>query len=75
MKDKNPILFESKYFWVSDSFEVNLNLGTFSMLIGINKSLDEAKRLIERLERYPKNLKYLIPREHWYQFDLTFGGI
>lgn len=72
MKTKTAILFESDHFWVSETFEVNLNLNTYSVLIAINKSLDEAKKLIEKLEKHPRNLKYLLPIEDRYQFELIF---
>lgn len=67
MKDK--ILFESKYFWVDDQFQINLHAGNFSLNVGRKKTLAEAIAFIEKVERYPKNIKYLVEPEYRYYFN------
>jgi hypothetical protein len=69
---ESGISHSTEYFWVNNKNEVHLNTGTHSFLIGKSKDLESAKKLIEKLEKYPKNLKYLIPRENWYHIELLF---
>lgn len=67
---ENKILFESKFFWVEQSsgkFLINLKVTGYSYLVGEKESLDSAKKFIEKLEKYPKNLKFLLPKENQYQ--------
>lgn len=51
---------------VGEKIEIRLNCGSYSFCIGKKDNLPAAQKLVERLEKYPQNLKYLIPSEYRY---------
>lgn len=70
---ENKIAFESKFFWVEKSegkFLINLKVTGYSYLVGTKENLDSAKKFIEKAEKYPANLKFLLPKDRQCQFEL-----
>jgi hypothetical protein len=76
MCPENPesrILYETTYFWVekqNKKFLVHLKLPWKSYNVGEKESLEAAQQFIARAERYPNNLKYMLPLEMQYQFKI-----
>lgn len=69
MKEQD-ILHESAHFWVKKSdakFEILLKVIGHSYLVGTKYSLDGAKAFIDKMEKYPKNIKNLLPENLRYQ--------
>ena len=66
------ILHETKNLYCVEQgkiFEIRLKAGHIAFIIGTKNDLDRAKKFMERLELYPKNLKYLIPVEERYRLS------
>lgn len=57
---ETDILFETENLYLikkKDKFSIYLNGATHAVLVGEKKDLDSAKKTMERLEKYPKNLR------------------
>lgn len=57
---EEDILHETKnlyLFKTSKGLEIRLNNGTHAVLVGKPKDVESGKRTMERLERYPDNLR------------------
>lgn len=70
---ESDIIHETENLWCikkGDKYEIMLQVVTHSYKIGEQSSLDSAKRFMERMEKYPKNLLYLIPAADRYQLSL-----
>lgn len=66
------ILYETKNLYCVKQgkvFKIRLNAGHIAFNIGTKNDLNGAKKFMERLELYPKNLKYLIPVEERYRLS------
>ena len=51
------ILHETSNLYLNERLEICLNGTNYAIVIGKAKSVDQAKRVMERLERYPKSLR------------------
>lgn len=60
---ESSILYETAnlylYRLADKSLEIRLNKGTHSTVVGKPKTIESGKRTMDRLERYPQNLKYI----------------
>ena len=63
MQEKD-ILHESANFWVckrGGKYEINVKADSCSYLVGNKPDLESAKNFIDKLEKYPQNIRYLLP--------------
>lgn len=69
------ILHETKNLWCrlnsSGKFEVNARTNTHSFVVGEKATLEGAKTFMDRLERYPKNIRLLVPKENQFQVVIS----
>lgn len=65
MTSEQRILIETDHFYAyqlsAARIEIRLKDNGHSLALGIVPSLARAQRFIERCERYPHNLQYLVP--------------
>jgi hypothetical protein len=66
LPEEKEIAFESEYFWVMANFEICLKMASYSICVGQKQDLESAKKFIDKAEKYPKNLKFMIPPEYRY---------
>lgn len=63
---ESQILYETEHFWVYENskkktpFEILLKGSVCSFIVGEKPSLDDAKKFIDKMERHPKNIKFLL---------------
>ena len=51
------ILFETKNLYLNEQLEICLNGLTHAVVVGKAKTIEQAKRVMGRLERYPEQLR------------------
>lgn len=56
---ENEILHETENMYLNSKLEICVNGTTHATVIGRAKTVEQAKRVMEKLERYPANLKLL----------------
>ena len=62
MRDKIVHETTNLFLWKTKSgLEIHLQGNTHAWLVGKPKSVEAGKRFMENVERYPKNLKFLVP--------------
>lgn len=69
---ESAILYESKHFWICKApsgYSINLKVTGKSYGLGEKPNLDAAKSFVEKCEKYPNNIKYLLPRELHYEVE------
>ncbi len=69
---ESAILHESKHFWICKTpsgYAINLKVTGKSYQIGEKPNLEAAKSFVEKCEKYPKNIKYLVPSELSYEVE------
>ena len=70
---ESDIIHETENLWCikkGNKYEIMLQVVTHSYKIGEKPTFDAAKRFMERMEKYPKNLLYLIPAADRYKLSL-----
>jgi len=70
--NESNILYESKHFWVCTTpsgYAINLKVIGKSYEIAKKPTIEAAKSFVEKCEKYPKNIKYLLPRELSYEVE------
>lgn len=61
---EKDIIYETKNLWAikkGDKYEIMLQCVTHSYLVGEKPSLEAAKAFMDRMEKYPKNMIYMLP--------------
>lgn len=56
---ERKILHETEHTYLNNRFEICLNGVTHAVVIGKVQTIEHAKRVMERLERYPQHLHLL----------------
>jgi len=55
--EPKKILHETKNMYLNSKLEICLNGASYAVVVGKANSIEQAKRCMERLERYPENLR------------------
>lgn len=65
--NESAILYETPHFWVAKSggkYEINLHVVGASLKVGEKPNLEAAKRFVDKMEKYPQNIQYIVPPEY-----------
>jgi len=63
IKEEAEILYETSDLYLNSKLEILLNGATHAVVVGKATSLEQAKRVMEKLERYPRQLR--VAAKHW----------